>query len=346
MTWLIWTITAILFIVVLLVAGHYAWAQHKKHEEAAKPKLRDEYNDSHYDGELRYIAWGLRGVGVLFLIVWLITTIVASVHTVDYGNVGIIKTFGAISTIRTEAGLTLTAPWQDFEQENVQTQSLLTPDNCYDGRFQNCYSTFSIDNNDVFIVGILNLHVDAPNVKTLRVNIGPDYKTKVVLPRINQILKDETVKYKAVDITPNREKIRGAVRDRLTEELARDGIAVEDFLLKNVDFRDELKASIEKKVIADQDAEAAQRQVAVAQAQAEQVAATATGAANKLRVEAQGQADANKLIAQSLTPELIQFQGVQRLADNIQIALIPSGQGIIIDPATILGGKQATQTAP
>lgn len=342
MTWLIWAIIAVLLIVGFFVAGHYAWIQHKKHEENAKPKPRDEYSDNRYDGELKYVAWGLRGVGVFFLIVWLITTIVASVHNVDYGNVGIIRTFGAISTIRTEAGLTLIAPWQNFEQENVQTQSLLSPESCYDGRKTTCYSTFSIDNNDVFIIGVLNFHIDSQNVRALRVNIGPNYREKVVLPRINQVLKDETVKYKAVDITPNRQQIRSAVRARLTEELATDGIAVEDFLLQDVDFRDELKASIEKKVIADQDAEAAERQVAVAEAQARQVAATAQGAADKLRIEAQGQADANRLISESLTPELIQFQAVQRLADNIQIALIPSGQGIIIDPATILGGKQAT----
>jgi hypothetical protein len=44
------------------------------------------------------------------------------------------------------------------------------------------------------------------------------------------------------------------------------------------------------------------------------------------------------LINDSLTPLLIQFQAVQKLADNVQIALIPSGNGIIIDPATLLAG--------
>jgi len=77
----------------------------------------------------------------------------------------------------------------------------------------------------------------------------------------------------------------------------------------------------------------------ISRAQAEQRAATAQGEADRLRIEAQGQADANRLINESLTPLLIQFQALQRLADNVQIALIPSGNGIIIDPATLLGAN-------
>jgi len=42
------------------------------------------------------------------------------------------------------------------------------------------------------------------------------------------------------------------------------------------------------------------------------------------------------LLSESLTAEVIQFQALQKLADNIQIALLPSGQGLIIDPATLL----------
>jgi len=51
---------------------------------------------------------------------------------------------------------------------------------------------------------------------------------------------------------------------------------------------------------------------------------------------AEAQAEANRLLAESLTPALIQFQALQKLADNVQIALLPAGQGIIIDPSTIL----------
>jgi regulator of protease activity HflC (stomatin/prohibitin superfamily) len=100
-------------------------------------------------------------------------------------------------------------------------------------------------------------------------------------------------------------------------------------------------------VRAEQEALAEQNRVEIARAQAEQRAATAEGEADRLRIEAQGQADANRLISESLTPELVQWQAVQTLADNISIALIPSGQGIIIDPATLFQPPtQAPAVAP
>lgn len=273
---------------------------------------------------------------VVYAALLLASILLFSVHVIPYGNVGIVRTFGAITSVKLDDGLAFTWPWQDFETENIQTQSLLSDSSCYNGRFKNCFETFSKESIDVFITGVLNFHIDPENVRTLREKIGPNYREKIVLPRMNQVLKDETVKYAAVDITPNREAIRNAVRDRLTRELAADGIAVEDFLLKNVEFKDEVKAAIDEKVIAAQRAQAAEQQVAVAAAEARQKAAAAEGEANRLRIEAQGQADANRTISESLTPALIQFQAVQKLAGNIQIALLPAGQGLIIDPASLL----------
>lgn len=321
-----WIVTSIILFVLFLIAGAIYLSSLRQDKNS-----RDEY-------ELHPAIPG--GIAFALALVWMIMTFLLSFHQIQYGHVGIVKTFGSLSTVLTEDGLTLIWPWQNFEQENVQTQSLLSPDDCYGGRFHNCFETFSKESIDVYVTGVLNFHIDPQNVRTLREQIGPDYIRKVILPRVHQVLKDETVKYAAVEITPNREKIRNAIRERLTRELAADGIAVTDFLLQNVDFKNEIKAAIDKKVIAEQEAEAAQKQVAVAKAQADQVAATAQGAADKLRIEAQGQADANRLVSQSLTPELIQFQAVQKLAPNIQIALLPSGQGIIIDPATLLGTKK------
>jgi regulator of protease activity HflC (stomatin/prohibitin superfamily) len=157
------------------------------------------------------------------------------------------------------------------------------------------------------------------------------------------VVKEVTAEYRAADILSKREEIRTQIREAMIIELREYSVTVIDFLITNIDFRAEFKQSIEDKVRAEQEALAEQNRVEIARAQAEQRAATAEGEANRLRIEAQGQADANRLISESLTPELVQWQAVQTLADNISIALIPSGQGIIIDPATLF---QAPPLAP
>ena len=66
--------------------------------------------------------------------------------------------------------------------------------------------------------------------------------------------------------------------------------------------------------------------------------ARAKGEAEARVLRAQAQAEANRLLDESLTPKVIQFLAIDKLAPTIDIALIPSGQGIILDPATLLGG--------
>src|SRR5690606_7738015 len=108
----------------------------------------------------------------------------------------------------------------------------------------------------------------------------------------------------------------------------------DDLLIDGIDFQTEFKLSIEAKQIATQDALREQERVRQSQAEADQQIELARGDAESVRIRAEGQADANRAIGASLSPEVIQFTAVQNLADNIQIALVPSGEGIIIDPTT------------
>jgi regulator of protease activity HflC (stomatin/prohibitin superfamily) len=228
------------------------------------------------------------------------------------------------------------------ETWNIKLQTVLPDSRCSDGT-PNCLDAFSSESQDVFIGAVVNLRVDPRDVQELARTVGNNYVERLVLPRLHQIVKDTTVGYKSVDVAPNREAIRQAVRDRLGTELSENSINVVDLLITNINFRPEFKDAIEAKVKAEQDALTEQNKIQIAKAQAEQIAATAEGQANKLRIEAQGQADANRLINESLTPLLIQFQALQKLADNVQIALIPSGQGIIIDPTTLFQGQPPAQ---
>jgi regulator of protease activity HflC (stomatin/prohibitin superfamily) len=263
-------------------------------------------------GEKITARWGMLGGIIVYVILMGLTTLTASIKTVDAGHVGLVYQFGGIVGQR-EEGPNLIAPWQGFKVVTIQVQKVRPETSCLDGTIPECLEAFSSETQDVFIRPTLNLSVDPKDVQDLYRNIGPDYLDKIVRPRLLQIFKDITVKYKSVDIAPNREAIRVAVRERLQIELSAYSIKVNDLLIDNLDFRPEFKTAIENKQIATQEALKQQELVAAEEAKARQVAATAQGAADKLRIEAQGQADANHLISESLTPELIQFQALQKL---------------------------------
>lgn len=274
----------------------------------------------------------------LLVVVGGLATLVRSIQVVEAGQVGLVYRFGDITGQR-DAGLAVIFPWEEFKTADIRIQKVRAEGECSNG-LDECLEAFSSETQDVFVVATANISVNPSEVQTLYRTVGPDYVDKVVRPRLLQIIKDETVKYRSVDIAPNREQIRAEVRDRMRGELADFSINVDDLLIDNMDFRPEFKQAIEAKQIASQEALRQQELVAAKEAEARQKSAEAQGNADKLRIEATGQADANRAINESLTPLLIQFQALQKLADNVTIALIPSGNGLIIDPATLLGGVQ------
>lgn len=269
----------------------------------------------------------IMGAAAVVFVLWVgAHTAIASVRQVPAGNVVVVYQFGEIIGQRGE-GLQFIAPWQSTATENIRVQRQ---------RFDNL-SAFSQETQDVFISATLNYSVSPNAVQQLYRTVGSTWFDILVEPRVNDYFKQEVVAYETVDVAPNRENIRQAVLNRLSQDLGTFSITVNDLLIDEIDFQPEFKASIEQKQIATQDALREQERIRQSEAEADQAIETARGEAESIRVRAEGQAEANRLIAESITPEVIQFTAVQSLGDNVQIALIPSGQGVIIDPTSLFG---------
>lgn len=340
MGWIIFTIIAfIVGVPIVLGIGALVRAIGKEDQTAA-------------EGAGSAIMWlGTPAV----IVIWLIVTLASMFHQVPNGHVGAIYTFKAV-TGTTGSGLVVTAPWQSVQSMDVREQSFgwVAPGSREDADFTGVQfragrmETFSDDNQDVFMDVTINIKVDREAVENILDNVGPDYFGKLFVTELPNILKEETTDYDSTVIAQNREKLRESVRTRMQKVLDDAGyaITVRKIGIYNMSFDPEYAQAIRDKVIAEQNAITERNKVEVAKAQADQVKETAKGEAEKLREEARGQADANRSINESLTPLLIQFQALQKLADNVQIALIPSGQGVIIDPATLLGLQPTPAPAP
>jgi regulator of protease activity HflC (stomatin/prohibitin superfamily) len=199
-------------------------------------------------------------------------------------------------------------------------------------------SGFSKETQEVIITATLNYSVAPGAVQNLYRTVGANWFNVLIEARINNFFKEETVKYDATAVAPSRELIRTAVKNRLAQDMDQYSVTISDLLIDNLDFRPEFKQAIENKQIATQDALREGERVKQKQNEAQQAIETAKGAAESTRINAEGQAAANRLLSASLTPEVIQFQAVQKLSDKITIALVPSGQGVILDPTTLLSG--------
>ncbi len=227
-------------------------------------------------------------------------------HEVPAGHVGVVYQFGGI-TGQVSDGFQTTWPWQSVRNASVQIQR-----STYELGHGN--AAFSQESQDVFASATINYQVLPGAIQTLYREVGPDYEHVLIEQRVFQTFKEETVKFKAVDVAPNRETIRQRVRQRLTQQLEPYSIRVVDFQLGNLDFDPEFKVAVRNKVIAKQKAQQALNEVQQAKYEAEQVLATA-----------EGQARANRRLSQSLSPELVRYTFVQKLAPNLSVIAVPSG---------------------
>lgn len=283
---------------------------------------------------------------VIVFVLWVgAHTALTALKPIEAGSVGVVYQFGEIVGQKGE-GLQFIAPWQELRTESIKVQRK---------RFDNI-SGFSRETQDVIVSTTLNYRVDPAAVQQLYRTVGPNWFDTLVEPRINQFFKAETVKYNTVDIAPNREQIRLDVQAKLDADLRQFSITVEDLLIDNIDFTSEFKQSIEEKQIAAQNALREQERISQRQAEAqqgiesakgeaEQERERARGSADAIRIRAEAQAEANTLLDASLTAQVIQYLAVDKLADDLDIALLPSGQGVIIDPATLLGGMRSDDEA-
>jgi regulator of protease activity HflC (stomatin/prohibitin superfamily) len=338
----------IIGVIILLVLGGVGFGVGKFAYEYGKSEEVERRGEG--------FAWRLGGnivryasLGV-FGLIFVIVTIASTIHMVDAGHVGIVYTFGSI-TSQTGDGLVVTWPWQGLKEASVQVQTLAFMDPESFNKLENRQnvthvgtelSSFSTETQNVYIDAILRIKVTDDEVQGLYREVGPNYVDKLVPGQIAQVFKDETVKFAAVDVAPNREKIRHAVEQRLDAELDRFSITVDALLIENISFDQGFEDAILAKQQATQEALKQQELVKAREFEAQQKAAEAQGTANKLRIEAEGQSAANSLVNQSLTPQLIQFQAIQKLNDNVQIMILPSNANPLFNVSDLLVPSQGS----
>lgn len=319
MLWIISIIFASLVSLVLLGVG------------LMNPKFKDE------DGEHSIGALLVAAALVLFVVWGGGHTIAASVKQVDVGHVGIVYTFKNI-TGQTSEGLQWIAPYQNLRVESVQVQKYSTADVPIDQLSGIAVpvghvATASKETQDVFVKASLIFRVSSDTIQSLLRNVGANWRDRIVAPNMLNYLKEETAKYNSIDIIPSREEIRLALRDKLSVELAKYSIDVQDFLIDNIGFRSEFMVAIENKQIAKQQAMQAEALVEQQRQIGLQALAKAQGEAAAIKVTADANAYANTVLAESLKnqQEVIAYTLVKNLAPGIKTIILPSGQNFLLD---------------
>ena len=286
----------------------------------------------------------LRGGGFASMVCVLLAIIIVGascISTVPTGHTGILTTFGRVEERNLPEGMNFHAPWQNITTITNKEQ-----------RDSGSGLAFSKDMQEVSYAYTTRhqlLSAYAPNVyKT----VGTDYYNIVIDPTVNAVIKEQIGKANAEGLITSREGVTALVNNEVAELCSAYGLNV-TVIIDNFDFTDAFTTAVEAKQVATQEKLRAQteqeRLTMEAQQKAERNRIEAQSAAEIARINAEadlevqrisadaaeyaGQKEAavNTAIAQSVTPELIEYQYALRWDGKLPTYMMGEGSTPIVN---------------
>jgi regulator of protease activity HflC (stomatin/prohibitin superfamily) len=268
--------------------------------------------------------------GGLLMLIALTTTFVV---VIPAGSVGVVTNFGRVEERTLPAGLQVVTP--------IAEQVVLVDVRVQPHPFDEITAA-SKEYQIVKLTGNLNYHIDPDQAWDLYRRVGTDFALKVIDPAFNDFIKEVVPTYGIGEILAKRDEIRSRAKKALGDNLERYHLIVDDIYISNIAFSPEYEAAIEQKQVAQQQVETERQILAQKQIQAQQRVAEAQGAADSNVVTAKGdaaatierangQAEANRQLAASLTDPVLIYTYIQKLTDKLQVIVVPGGQQFLFD---------------
>ena len=251
-------------------------------------------------GLLRLIGLGIGA----FLLVILVFSCVTRVGT---GRVGVLTLFGKVQTGETLGeGIHLINPLKTNNELSIQTQTLK--------------ESASVPSSEGLMMSLdtsLIYHLNPDHAADVFQKIGADYENVVVEPTLRSAIREATASHTANALyTGEREMVAKQIYDQVSAQLNQRGLTVENVLLRDIQLPATLKSAIEAKQQAEQESLAMNFRL-----QKE------TQEAQRKRIEAAGVRDFQQIVAQGITPSLLEWKGIEATEN---LAKSPNSKVVVI----------------
>ena len=259
-------------------------------------------------------------VGIVIIVLGLL---LSAVKVIEPGKIGVQVLFGKVQDNVLESGLHIINPLVDVTTFSIQTENYTMSARSGEGQVQgdDAIRVLSSDGLEVTIDLSVLYRVSPSKAPFILQNIGVNYEDKIVRPVTRTAIRDNAVNYQAVDLySVKRQEFQFKINKTITDNFAKNGLEVQQVLVRNITLPATVRASIESKINAEQDA---QKMQFVLQKERQE--------ADRKRVEAQGIADYQKILSTGLSDKQLIYESIKA---QKEIALSPNAKVIIIG-----GGK-------
>jgi len=228
---------------------------------------------------------------------------------IDAGKVGVQSLYGSVQPDVLDSGLHLINPLLDVTDFDIQTQnytmSAVHGEGAQEG--DDAIRVLSNDGLEVVIDLTVLYRITPTDAPKIFKQIGVNYTDKIVRPVTRTRIRDNAVYYDAVALySTKRNEFQQRIFKSIEEDFKARGLVLEQLLIRNINLPISVKASIESKINAEQDA---QKMTFVLQKEKQE--------AERKRVEAQGIADYQRIISTGLTDKQLQYEQVSAYERNI-----------------------------
>tara|TARA_R110002074_G_scaffold115309_1_gene246073 strand:- start:10926 stop:11738 length:813 start_codon:yes stop_codon:yes gene_type:complete len=252
----------------------------------------------------------------IFIFIVLIIGISKSTVTIDSGQAGVLyKTFGG-GVVTDEApmgeGFHLVAPWNRVFVYEVRQQELF-------------------EKMKVLSSNGLEIQIDASawyqpvnsELGFLHQNLGENYLDRVIKPAIRSAARSVVGRYTPEQLYSSK---RDAIQDEIFAEtkkiLDKQNVQLNEVLVRDVTLPDTIKDAIERKLRQEQESLEYEFRLVTAKKEAE-----------KVTIEAQGKADANRILSASLNDQILKDKGIDatlKLAEspNTKVVIVGGSDGL------------------
>lgn len=255
--------------------------------------------------------FAVRTISLLIFVVAAFATIFRNVVIIPTGNVGVAEFFGQVNSRPLNPGIHLVNPFSDVE--------------IYSTRLRDVKETIEATSQEglAFNVDVsLQYRVAPQKAVEIYRDLGTN-ETEIIISRFRSVVREVTASYPAEAIySTKRQEVASRLREQLSQQLNPLGFVLEGAYLREVVLPEILQTAIQEKLKAQQQSQ--QNLFTLTQARQE---------SERKRVEAKGTADAQSILARSVTPAILQLRSIEAMeklaASNNAKVLIVGGQGAV-----------------
>ncbi|MEX0361356.1 prohibitin family protein [Flagellimonas sp.] len=244
------------------------------------------------------------------VIIFVIIVISKSAVTIGSGEAGVLyKTFGdGVVTDKPPLGegFHLVAPWNKVYIYEVRRQEIFEK-----------MKVLSSNGLDIQLDASAWYQPNYNELGKLHQEIGENYLQRIILPTIRSAARSVVGRYTPEQLYSSK---RDAIQQEIFEETKKivdnQYIVLDEILVRDVTLPPTIKEAIERKLKQEQESLEYEFRLVTAQKEAE-----------RQRIEAQGKADANKILSASLTDKILQDKGIEA---TLKLSESPNSKVVVV----------------